>query len=99
MIVVKLFTRRTNDGKRKWVEANPKGKYPEGTVFYLRWLPGGATNYSVKAPKGNHTYRSAMRACVEFEPEEQTSDLPKPVTFQKRRHPLLNRLHFRTFVR
>jgi integrase len=77
MIVVKLFTRPTKDGKRKWVEANPKGKYPEGTVFYLRWLPGGATNYSVKALTGNHTYRTAMRDCLEFEPEEQTSGVPK----------------------
>ena len=77
MIVVKLFTRPVVGGKRKWVEANPKVKYPEGTVFYLRWLPRGAANYSVRALKSLHSYRAAMRECVAFEPEEETAPSPK----------------------
>jgi integrase/recombinase XerD len=77
MTVVKLFTRPVVGGRRKWVKANPKINYPEGTVFFLRWLPRGATNYRVRKLEGLHTYKTAMRECLAFEPEELTPVAPK----------------------
>jgi predicted ester cyclase len=58
-IVVKLFTRPTIRGTRTWVEVNPKLDYPQGTVFILRWLPKGSTNYRTK------TLTSKMGLCWE----------------------------------
>jgi|ERR1035441_4034175 hypothetical protein len=46
---VKLFTRPTVNGKRLWVEVNPKTRYAVDETFYLRWLPTGATNYSYES--------------------------------------------------
>ncbi len=47
-VVAALFIRPTIDGKRQWIEVNPKHDYPQGTIFILRWLPQGATNYKTK---------------------------------------------------
>ena len=41
-IVVSLWTRQ----KRVWKKANLKKLYAEATVFYLRWIPEGQTNYN-----------------------------------------------------
>jgi hypothetical protein len=58
--VVRLFTRPVIEGKRKWILVNPKYQYPDETIVYLRWLPRGATNYSVKALLPNTNLKLAQ---------------------------------------
>jgi hypothetical protein len=52
-----------------WEVVNPKDEYPEDTVFYLRWLPRGAKNYSVKALPVNTSLHDAQVKCVSFSPQ------------------------------
>jgi integrase len=73
-VVVKLFTRPVVRGARRWVEVNPKLNYPQGTVFYLRWLPKGGTNYRVKSLEGKMGLKLARIACASFEPPVE--DIP-----------------------
>ena len=56
-VVVHLCIRPTVDGKRQWIEVNPKHDYPQGTIFILRWLPEGATNYKTKTLSACQTRR------------------------------------------
>lgn len=72
-VVVKLFTRPVVGGRRTWVEVNPKLDYPHGTVFYLRWLPKGRTNYRVKSLRGKMGLKLARIVCA-FEPPVE--DIP-----------------------
>jgi integrase len=81
-VVVKLFTRPVG-GRRTWVEVNPKLDYPQGTVFYLRWLPKGGTNYRVKSLKGTMGLKLARIACASFEPPVENipaAEPPRPKT-------------------
>lgn len=66
-IVVKLVTRPTIKGKRRWKKVNLKKIYPDGTVFILRWLPAGAKQYSYKT-LGAIDQREAEIARASFVP-------------------------------
>jgi hypothetical protein len=70
-IVVKLFTRPTVKGTRTWVEVNRKLDYPQDTVFILRWLPKGATNYRTKTLPREIGLKLAQIACATFEPQRR----------------------------
>jgi hypothetical protein len=77
-IVVRLVTRPTIKGKRRWEKVNLKKIYPDGTVFILRWLPERAKQYSYRTP-GAVTLRDAEIARASFvpavEPEKKTESV------------------------
>jgi integrase len=73
-VVVKLFTRPTIKGTRTWVEVNRKLDYPQDTVFILRWLPKGATNYRTKTLPRKIGLKLAQIACARFEPPEESPE-------------------------
>jgi integrase len=77
-IVVKLVTRPTIKGKRRWEKVNLKKIYPDGTGFILRWLPKSAKQYSYRT-LGAVTLRDAEIARASFvpavEPEKKTESV------------------------
>jgi hypothetical protein len=46
---VKLIIRPLVKGKRRWIEARKTNSSHDGTVFFLRWLRGGAKNYKYES--------------------------------------------------
>jgi hypothetical protein len=72
-IVVSLWTRQ----KRVWKKADLKKLYAEATVFYLRWIPEGQTNYQQKTLKAVNL-RDAKIARASFVPPAQTNEREKP---------------------
>jgi integrase len=95
---VKLFTRPTVNGKRQWIEVNPKTKYAVDETFYLRWLPFGATNYSYESlgnKWGLKVYlkeRAAkeLRLLEEPEPEPKPEKAAQPKTLEEFRTDFLH---------
>lgn len=91
-IVVKVVIRPLLKNKRTWAKVNLKKLYPDGTVFYLRWLPPGATTYKVKS-LGAITSGQAQIARASFVPEEvlavEAPKEAKPKTLEECRREFL----------